>query len=139
VTIRCPTTNRHTVLLPAELDSGSDRTILAAAVVKDLQLVEVGRFACQAFYSAVMNLPLFLVAIELHEFPPIEVRATLGEREPYFCLGETYSITSASFSMGRGWRWRSADFPLILRQTRKPEGNERTAFTLRDGTNQKTS
>jgi hypothetical protein len=87
VSVRCPTTGRHLSQLPAQVDSGCDRTILPGSVITALELVQVGQFSCLGFGSEVMQLPVFLVAISLHYLPPIEVRAVLGEREPCILLG----------------------------------------------------
>ncbi len=87
VSVRCPTTGKQLTQLPAQVDTGCDRTILPGPLVTALALVQVGQFACLGFGSEVMQIPTFLVAITLHDLSPIEVRATLGEREPCILLG----------------------------------------------------
>jgi hypothetical protein len=87
VTIRCPTTGRCTEPLPALLDTGSDCTVLPSSAVSTLDLVQVGLLECQGFYGELAELPVFLVAVSMHDLRPVEVRAVLGERERYVLLG----------------------------------------------------
>lgn len=87
VTVRCPTTGHRIERSPALLDTGADCTVLPASVVSTLELVQVGLLECQGFYGELVQLPVFLVAISIHDLPPIEVRAVLGERESHMLLG----------------------------------------------------
>jgi len=87
VSVRCPTTGHQVENVPAQVDTGADRTVLPKAVVTALGLVEVGLFLCEGFGSQVMNLPLYLVEVRLHDLPGLVVRAVLGEREPWVLLG----------------------------------------------------
>lgn len=79
VTLRCPTTATRTVGLPAQLDSAADRTVLPGRVVEGLGLVEDGRALFQGFAGEVIELPVFLVEVQVHDFPPVLIRAALGE------------------------------------------------------------
>jgi hypothetical protein len=87
VSLQCPTTGRQTASLAAQVDTAADRTVLPAQVVAALGLVEVGSFLIEGFGGQVIELPAYLVAVRIHELPPVEVRAVLGEREPYILLG----------------------------------------------------
>ncbi len=87
VTVRCPTTGTSATNVPAQIDSAADRTVIPGGVVSALNLVQVGRFLFEAFGGAVVELPVYLVAVQIHDLPPLEVRAVIGEREPYVLLG----------------------------------------------------
>ncbi|MCC6417336.1 MAG: hypothetical protein IT429_03715 [Gemmataceae bacterium] len=87
VTLRCPGTGAVAAGVPAQLDSAADRTVLPARVVEELGLVEDGRALFQGFAGEVITLPLFLVEVQMHDLPPLMIRAALGEREPYVLLG----------------------------------------------------
>jgi hypothetical protein len=87
VTIQCPTTGASTKGLPAQIDPAADRTVIPGTVVSALGLVQVGRFLFEGFGGAIVELPVFLVAIQVHDLPPLEVRAVIGEKEPYVLLG----------------------------------------------------
>jgi hypothetical protein len=87
VTLRCPTTASRAEGLPAQVDSAADRTVLPGPVVTALGLVEDGRGLFQGFAGEVIELPVFLVEIQVHDLPPLLIRAALGENEPYVLLG----------------------------------------------------
>lgn len=87
VSLRCPTTGRRAADLPAQLDTAADRTVLPGRVVEALALVEDGRSLFQGFAGEVIELPLFLVEVHVHDFSPILIRATLGAKEPHILLG----------------------------------------------------
>jgi len=87
VTLRCPTTGNRAADLPAQLDIAADRTVLPGRMVEALGLVEDGRALFQGFAGEVMELPIFLVEVQVHDFSPLLTRAALGEKEPYILLG----------------------------------------------------
>jgi predicted aspartyl protease len=87
VTLRCPTTGSRVIDLPAQLDIAADRTVLPGRVVEALGLVEDGRALFQGFAGEVIELPVFLVEVQIHDFPALMIRAALGEKEPYTLLG----------------------------------------------------
>jgi hypothetical protein len=87
VTLRCPATGTHAVGLPAQLDIAADRTVLPGRVVKELGLAEDGRALFQGFAGEVIELPIFLVEIQVHDFLPLLTRAALGANEPHILLG----------------------------------------------------
>lgn len=87
VTLRCPATGNRTDDLPAQLDLAADRTVLPGSVVAGLGLVEDGRALFQGFAGEVIELPVFLVEIQVHDFAPMLIRSALGEKEPYILLG----------------------------------------------------
>ena len=87
VTLRCPTTGNRVADLPAQLDIAADRTVLTGRVVEALGLVEDGRALFEGFEGTVIELPLFLVEVQVHDFSPLLTRAALGKKEPYILLG----------------------------------------------------
>ena len=86
-TVRCLMTGQQTAPLPAQVDSAADRTVLTKSVVDALGLVEDGRLHFQGFAGEVVELPIFLVEVRVHDFAPVLVRAVLGEFEPYLLMG----------------------------------------------------
>ena len=87
LTLTCPQTRSRVADLPAQIDTGADRTVLPGRVVLQLGLVEDGRLLFQGFAAEVVELPIFLVEVHIHDLPPIMVRAALGEHEPHILLG----------------------------------------------------
>jgi hypothetical protein len=87
VTVRCPTTGTSVKDIPAQIDPAADRTVVPGGVVSALNLVQVGRFLFEGFGGAIMQLPVYLLAVQIHDLPPLEIRAVVGEKEPYVLLG----------------------------------------------------
>src|SRR5260370_4119428 len=80
VSVSCPTTGSWARDIPAQVDCAADRTVLPGAVVSALGLVQVGRFLFEGFGGTIMELPVYLVAIQVHDLPPLEIRAVVGEK-----------------------------------------------------------
>lgn len=87
VTIQCPTTGSSAQNMPAQIDPAADRTVIPGAVVSGLGLVQVGRFLFQGFGGAIVDLPVFLVAIQVHDLPRLEIRAVVGEKATFCAIG----------------------------------------------------
>jgi hypothetical protein len=87
VIVRCPTTGKQVADVPAQRDTAADRTVLPGRVVEALGLVEDGRALFEGFAGEVIELPLFLVEVRVHDFSPSLIRAVLGEKEPHILLG----------------------------------------------------
>jgi hypothetical protein len=87
VTIVCPATGRRLGTQPAQIDTGADRSVIPAEIVANLGLVEDGRLQFQGFTGKVVELPVFLVNIHVHDLPAVTVRAVIGENEPFILLG----------------------------------------------------
>jgi hypothetical protein len=87
VSVICPQTNRSAADIAAQIDSAADRTVLPGRVVRDLGLVEDGRLLFQGFAGDLVELPIYLVELHVHDLPPVALRAALGEHEPHILLG----------------------------------------------------
>jgi hypothetical protein len=87
VTVACPATGNRCENLPAQVDPGADRSVLPDAVVRALALVEDGKMLFQGFAGEVVELPIFLVEISMHDLPAVAIRAARGEHEPHILLG----------------------------------------------------
>jgi hypothetical protein len=87
VSVQCLGTGSRAEKQPAQVDSAADRSVLPERLVEGLGLVEDGRLLFQGFAGQVVELPVFLVAIQVHDFPPVFVRAALGVGEPHILLG----------------------------------------------------
>ncbi len=87
VSLRCPATGNQLVNLPAQIDSAADRTVLPGSMVRTLGLVEDGRLLFQGFAGEVVELPIYLIEMQVHDLPPMIIRAAHGEHEPHILLG----------------------------------------------------
>jgi hypothetical protein len=87
VTLRCPTTANQVSDLPAQIDTGADRTVIPGTVVQLLGLVEDGRSVFQGFAGEEIELPIYLIEVQLHDLPLVYTRVALGEKENFIILG----------------------------------------------------
>jgi predicted aspartyl protease len=87
VSVRCPATGKQSLNVPALIDTAADRTVLTGQLIEALGLVEDGRLSFQGFAGEVVELPIFLAEVQVHDLPPLMIRAVIGEREPYILLG----------------------------------------------------
>jgi hypothetical protein len=87
VSLYCPQTDRRAPNLPAQIDTAADRTVLPGRVIRELGLVEDGRLLFQGFAGEAIELPIFLVELQVHDLPAVALRAALGEHEPHILLG----------------------------------------------------
>jgi hypothetical protein len=87
LTVRDPISGNQLDLQPAIIDPAADRTVLPGKTISALGLIEDGHLHFQGFTSEVVELPVFLVELRLHDFAPVRLRAALGEHEPFILLG----------------------------------------------------
>jgi hypothetical protein len=87
VSLRCPSTGARVLNQPALLDYAADRTVLPDGLITALALVEDGRLPFQGFAGQVVELPIFLAEIQVHDLPVVLTRVVLGRNEPYILLG----------------------------------------------------
>lgn len=87
LTLTCPGTSIRVENLPAQIDTAADRTILPKELVQDLELEEDGKFLFQGFTGEVVELPVFLIAVQIHDLPVVLVRAAMGVVETHLLLG----------------------------------------------------
>jgi hypothetical protein len=87
VSLRCEATGTQVDGQAAIIDPAADRTIFPETLVRTLGLVADGMLHFQGFTSAVVELPVYMVELRIHDFPPLSIRVALGEREPFIILG----------------------------------------------------
>jgi len=87
VSLRCLATGTRLENVPALLDPAADRTVVPDQAIQTLGLVEDGRLLFQGFARATVELPIYLVEIQVHDLAPMLVRVVLGAREPCVLLG----------------------------------------------------
>jgi len=61
--------------------------VLPGQLIRELGLVEDGRLLFQGFAGNLIELPIFLVEVHIHDLPAVALRAALGEHEPHILLG----------------------------------------------------
>jgi hypothetical protein len=87
VTVVCPATGNRLEAQPAQVDTGADCTVLPGPTVTALGLAEDGHLQVQGFTGKVVELPVYLVDVHVHDLPAVTVRAVLGENDRLIILG----------------------------------------------------
>jgi hypothetical protein len=72
---------------PAQLDTGSDRTIIPPVVVETLSLVPLDRIQVAGFGGVVHEVTSYLLELGIHALPPRRVEVLAHNREPWVILG----------------------------------------------------
>jgi predicted aspartyl protease len=73
--------------LPAQLDTGADRTVIPEQILHDLGLVQLDVILLTALDGAVLSLPTYLVQITIRGQAPITIEAVASRGEPWILLG----------------------------------------------------
>jgi hypothetical protein len=87
VSLRCPQTGSRAEELPAQIDTGSDRTILPGPIVRALGLAQIGTMSVAAFGNHVSTVPTFAVEIIVRSQDPVLLKAIASEGEGLIILG----------------------------------------------------
>ena len=87
VELRCVATDAKLGPEPAQIDTAADRTVLPERHIRALGLLEDDKIYVQGFGGQVLELPIYLVEVRIHDLTPIRVRVLLGPGEPHVLLG----------------------------------------------------
>ena len=87
VSVRCSLKKNSIESCNAQIDTAADRTVLPGRIVQALNLPERGVLRFQGFGSQVLHIPCYLVEVSIHDLPPVEIMAILGESELFILLG----------------------------------------------------
>ena len=87
VTLRCPHTASQTEEIPAQIDTGADRSVLPGPVARGLGLVQMGAISVAGFGGTVTTVPTFAVEIALRSFDSLLVKVIASEGEGITILG----------------------------------------------------
>lgn len=81
VVLRNPVGGAELRGLPAQFDTAADRTVLPEAVVKSLNLAQVGVMNFAGLGGVICSLPTYAVLLGIHDRParPFKVAAHAGE------------------------------------------------------------
>src|SRR4051812_31445758 len=85
--LRDPTTGAEVLDLPAQVDSGADRTVLPLAIVQALGLSVAGAATIMGFGGPPTTTPLYCVDLGVHTLPLVAVRVIASPSEPWVLLG----------------------------------------------------
>ena len=87
VSLRCVETGKHISGVPAQLDSGGDRTVLPGNYVEALGLLPLDEIPIGGFGGHVTLMRTYRVELAVHQFPPLMIEAIAHADEPFVLLG----------------------------------------------------
>jgi predicted aspartyl protease len=87
VTLRSVNGARELTDLPAQLDSGADRTVVPSQAVELLGLVPVRELDAHGVAGERMRLPTFLVEVEIRQLQAMTMEVLASPHEPFVLLG----------------------------------------------------
>ena len=87
VVLRHPRSGSEMRNVPAQVDSGADRTVLPEKVAHALGLPQVGRIEINALGGAFHFLPSYCVLLGVHDFPLRQIEVIAHAHEEWILLG----------------------------------------------------
>jgi hypothetical protein len=87
VTLRDPQRAREIADIPAQVDSGADRTVIPAQILATLQLVVLDRITVAGFGGVVYQLDTYAVELEIRQLRALMVEVVAHPTEPFILLG----------------------------------------------------
>jgi predicted aspartyl protease len=87
VCLGCPVRGVRLENLAALIDTGADRTVLPSRLVEELDLPYDGSLSLQGFAGEVVQLPVYLAEVGVHDMEPVVVRAVASKAEKWVLLG----------------------------------------------------
>lgn len=84
---RHPTTHQSSNPIPAQIDSGADRTVIPKSVVENLNLVSVRQIMVAGFGGALHALDEYILVIHIHDLTPFLVPVIAHTDEAFVLLG----------------------------------------------------
>ena len=87
VTLRNPLTGAEQQNVPAQLDTAADRTLLPDALVKALNLPQMGTIPIGGVGGIAQTMPSYPVQVAIHNLPVQEVEVVASTGESWVLLG----------------------------------------------------
>jgi hypothetical protein len=87
VSVRPPIGETAGVVVPAQIDTAADLSVIPGRVVEELRLVPLDSVSALGFGGHLVTLPTFLVELQIRDLGPVTVKALASHDEPYVLLG----------------------------------------------------
>jgi predicted aspartyl protease len=87
ITLRSPTGGNVAGVIPGQIDSAADRTVIPGRFVDELQLASVRQILVEGLGGAVHSLDAYIVLIQIHDLQPIAVEIVAHAGESFVLLG----------------------------------------------------
>jgi predicted aspartyl protease len=82
-----PSDGSSTDQLPAQIDSGADRTVIPSSIIDQLRLTPVRQLAVAGLGGDVQYLDTFFVVVQIRGRKPSTVEVVAAEHEPFVLIG----------------------------------------------------
>jgi predicted aspartyl protease len=76
-----------TVIVPALIDSGADRTVIPMSLARDLALAQAGVIEARGLNQISSTMPVYVVRIGIADVPMVPIDVLGADGEPYVLLG----------------------------------------------------
>ena len=73
--------------LPAQIDTAADRTVIPAKTIRQLPLIPLDRLTIGGLGGTFVDLPSYLVTLEVRMLRPLTLEVVAIEDEPWVLLG----------------------------------------------------
>jgi len=87
LSVRPPRGGATGIIVPAQIDTAADLSVIPGRLVEELQLVPLDSVAALGFGGHLLTLPTYLVELRVKEMDPVTVKALASPDEPYALLG----------------------------------------------------
>jgi hypothetical protein len=87
VSVRPPYEGATGIIVPAQIDTAADLSVIPGRLVEELQLVPLDSIAVLGFGGLLLTLPTFLVEFRVRGLDPVTVKVLASHDEPYALLG----------------------------------------------------
>jgi hypothetical protein len=87
VSLRPPQEGAAGVVVPAQIDTAADLSVIPGRFVEELHLVPLDSVSALGFGGHLVTLPTFLVELQVRDLTPATVKVLASHDEPYVLLG----------------------------------------------------
>jgi predicted aspartyl protease len=87
LSVRPPDLEGPGIIVPAQLDTAADMSVIPGRLVEQLELVPLDSISALGFGGELMTLPTFLVELQVRDLTPVTVKVLASDEEPYALLG----------------------------------------------------
>lgn len=87
ISVRAPHEASAAVVVPAQIDTAADLSVIPGRLVEELQLLPLDSVPTLGFGGHLVTLPTYLVTLQVREMEPVTVKVLASHDEPYGLLG----------------------------------------------------
>lgn len=87
VTVQSPGVDGASRVVPAQIDSAADRSVIPGNLIDDLGLAGVREILIEGLGGQVHRMQTFVVLLQIRDFPPVAVEVVAHASERFVLLG----------------------------------------------------